>query len=136
MVSPLSLASAPCDYWYNYNWYDLSTIEKVGSTEFWTSNVNPLNEIVSFSFCSKLNSGDPDVQPLACEDLDLYATEHSRPTQQHQLVTCNPLSTSSSESIKSVAFSGDIGEMDFDRNFAVKFSRELCGLTVVMDCND
>ena len=26
--------------------------------------------------------------------------------------------------------------MDFDRNFAVNFSKDLCGLTVVMDCND
>ena len=52
------------------------------------------------------------------------------------MVTCNPLSTSSSGSIKSVPFSGDVGEMDFDRNFAVNFSKDLCGLTVVMDCND
>ena len=51
-------------------------------------------------------------------------------------MACNPLSTSSSDSIKKEAFTGDIGEASFEGNFAVKYTRDQCGLTVVMDCND
>ena len=76
------------------------------------------------------------MEALACPDLDLYAIEHSRATQLRPLVACNPLSTSSSDSIKKEAFTGDIGEASFEGNFAVKYTRDQCGLTVVMDCND
>ena len=78
--TPLNLASAPCDYWFNYNWYDLTRIEEVGNTGFWTSYANPQDEIVSFNFCEKLNAKDTEVEPLSCPDLNLYAVEHSKPT--------------------------------------------------------
>ena len=51
-------------------------------------------------------------------------------------MTCNPLSTSSGDSISEEAFTGNVDESSFENNFAIKFTHEQCGLTVVMDCNE
>ena len=92
---PMTMSSVPCTYWFDNNWYDLTNIESVGSTNFWVSPTNVLQQQVAFNFCQKLSAG-ADLQPLACDNLDLYALEFS---EFRQAGTCTPLSSSSLNSV-------------------------------------
>ena len=47
----ISFGAVPCTYWFDNNWYDLTNIESVGSTNFWTSPTNFAQQQVAFNFC-------------------------------------------------------------------------------------
>lgn len=68
----------PCQYWWNDQWYDLTSFDN--SVSFFKSTPNGSNDkFAAFNFCQKINAAAAESQTLGCQTdyqsaLDAYAT--------------------------------------------------------------
>ena len=66
--------------------------------------------------------------------MDLYAVEHTEVTTLRPDPICTPLSTDSLTSVEQTSYTGDKTGRQFDENIAIKYTKDQCSLTVVLDC--
>ena len=132
------LNQLPCTYWHNDSWYDLTNIGEVGGAKYFTSKADSFGNMVTFNFCQKLKNGqkDPDPTAIDCQDMDLYATEHTQTNILRPDAICTPLSTSSLDSVKQTNYTGSVTGTEFTDNIALQYTKDECGLLVVLNCNE
>lgn len=138
MMNLSLLNELPCTYWFNDSWYDLTNIDEFGSSDYWTSSADSFGNMVSFNFCQKLSSGQSGTDPgaIACEDMDLYATEHTEVTLLRPNAICTPLSTSALDSVTQTSYTGDKPGKSFTDNISIQYTKDSCGLLVILDCQE
>ena len=68
--------------------------------------------------------------------MDLYAVEHTEVTTLRPDPICTPLSTDSLSSVEQIAYTGYTNGTSFTDNIAIKYTKDTCGLTVILECTE
>jgi len=124
----------PCQYWYNDQWYDLTSLDNSVSF-FETDHVMSSGEYAVYNFCQKINAATQEIAGLGCD------SQYEDQTNAYSTIInagvsgkCEAASTDSLSSIDTSEFTLP----DKSTTFGLMYSNPTngCSLHVGLICDD